>query len=167
MGKQFSRPLSHLLHPKSDQRPPKELVTLPPEVMDEILEYAPANRDGRQTLVACALVATWWTGPSQRRLFSSVEIGKRNYQRWMDGVALSGSKARLKYVRSLGYYPYSRYRMRDLAQHSGEYLSALRDLRGLTLFNVGVEHISEEHFCACFSAFRETLTHLSLDTFAT
>ena len=169
MDKYFSNPLFSLFHRKSDRWPSKgSVVALPPEIVDKILEHVPANRYGRQTLIACALVATWWTGPSQRRLFSSVEIGKDNRQRWMNGVVLSGSKARLlEYVRSFGYYPYFRQRMRDLAQYSGEYFPALCNLRSLALFNIRVERISEENFRTCFSAFRETLTHLSLDTFVT
>ena len=55
--------------------------------------------------------------------------------------------------------------MRDLARHSGDYLSALRNLQSLTLFNITVEHISEAQFRTCFSAFRETLTHLFLNSF--
>ena len=167
MGKCFNRPLFLLLHRKSDRRSPKEPVALPPEMLDKILEYVPTIGSGLQTLVACASVATWWTGPSQRRLFSSVEIGERNYQRWMDGVVLSRSKSHLlNYVRSLGYYPHDRYQMRCLAQDSGEYFPGLCNLRSLTLFNIGVEHIGEENFRTCFSAFRETLTSLTLDTFA-
>ena len=53
------------------------------------------------------------------------------------------------------------YRMQDLAQDSGEYFSVLRNLRSLTLVNVCVEHIGEDGFRACFSAFRDTLTYLS------
>ena len=81
---------------------PNSLATFPPEILDEILEKISANREGRSTLITCALIATRWTGPSQRRLFSSVEIYDRNYERWMNGVVLSRSKARLlKHVRSL------------------------------------------------------------------
>ena len=145
----------------------KPSVTLPPEILDKILEHIPTNREGRPTLIACTLVATWWTGPSQRRLFSSIEIGKVNFQRWMDGVVLSGSKTRLECVRSLychGYFGI-KHRMGDLPQDCGEYFSALRNLHRLTLLNTTAEHISEEGFHTCFSAFRETLTYLSLNTF--
>ena len=144
-------------------------MALPQEILDKILEHISVDRWGRQTLIACTLVATWWTGPSQRRLFSSVEIDERNYQRWMDGVVLSGSNLHLlAYIRSLEWRPEgTRYRMRDLEKYSGEYFSALRNIRNLTLYNVKVEHISEGGFHTCFSAFRETLTYLSFDTFAT
>ena len=57
--------------------------------------------------------------------------------------------------------------MRDLPRDSGEYLSALHNTRSLTLCDIKVEDIGEEGFRACFSAFRETLTHLSLDAFTT
>ena len=146
-------------------------MTLPPEVLDKILEHVPVT-EGRPTLIACSLVATWWTGPSQRRLFFSVSISGRNYQRWMNGVVLPESKSHLlEHVRSLwhcrGPDLKIAYRMRDLPHDSGEYFSALRNLRDLTLFNTRVERISEEGFRTCFSAFRETLTSLSLDTFPT
>ena len=123
-------------------------------------------------LVACALVATRWAGPSQRRLFSSVSVTSENHQRWMDGVVLSASKARLlRYVRS-----FLHYRTMDngalcpiqvLARDSGEYISALRNLRSLTLCSITIEFVGEEVLRTCFSAFRETLTELTLKTFST
>ena len=146
-------------------------MTLPPEILDKILGHIPTDDEGRPTLIACALVATWWTGPSQKRLFSSILIDEGNYQRWMNGVVLSRSKIRLLgHVRSLlhcrGDFG-AKYRMRDLPHDSGGYLSALRDINSLILLNIAVEHVSEEQFHICFSAFRETITHLSLSTFAT
>ena len=135
---------------------PEASVILPPEILDKILEYISANWEGRPTLVACALVATGWTGPSQRRLFSTVSIGEGSYQRWMNGVILSGSKTRfLRYVRSMVHS------LRDC----GEFFSALHNLRSLTLYNL--QRIRTEEIPACFSAFRETLTDLSLCDFTT
>ena len=147
-------------------------VALPPEILDEILDHIPTNRDGRQTLRACALVATWWTGPSQSRLFASVTIYESNYERWMKGVVLPGSKARLLgYVRSFHHYRGlsfgTQYRMQDPQQSSGEYFPALPNLSSLMFFNTKVEDIGEEGLHSLFSSFRETLTSLSLDTFAT
>ena len=82
------------------------------------------------------------------------------------------SEARpFEYVRSLwhdyGLDVTTKYRMRDLAQHSGRYLPALRNLRRLRFSNIVIEHINEESFRVCFSAFRETLTCLFLDIFTT
>jgi hypothetical protein len=57
--------------------------------------------------------------------------------------------------------------MRDLPRDSGEYLSGLHNIHSLTFFDIKVDHISEELFHTCFSAFRETLTYLSLEAFAT
>ena len=142
-------------------------TTLPPEIMDKILEHVFADGGGRQTLTACALVATWWTGPSQRCLFSSVSIHEWDYSRWMRSVVISGPKDHLLgYVRSLWHGrrpgPGIRYRMRDLAQDSWEYFSALRNLQNLTLFNIRIEHTNGAQFHTCFSAFRETLAYVSL-----
>ena len=140
--------------------------------MDEILGEIPTSISGRRTLMACALVATWWTGPSQKHLFSSVGIYDHNHERWTNGAVLSGSKARLlqcvrslQHSRSLGGG--TKYRMRALHQDSGGYLSALCNLRTLKLDNIRIEHTSEDIFGTCFSAFRETLTYLSLDDFTT
>ena len=121
--------------------------------------------------MACALVATWWAGPSQKRLFSSALVLDSNHQRWMNGVVLTGSNAHLLgYVRSLRYcrgvYAGVKYRMRNLQQDHGEYFSALCNLHSLTLFNIVIEPIVEEEFRTCFSAFRETLTCLTLQNFA-
>ena len=93
--------LSPLFHCKSVEQPPqgsnvlhrKPSVTLPPETLDKILERMSTYYEGLRTLITCALVATWWTGPSQRCLFSSVEIDNENYQRWTDGVIHSGPKS--------------------------------------------------------------------------
>lgn len=147
-------------------------MILPPEILDKILEYIPAIKLQQPTFLACALVATWWTEPSQRRLFSLAIVTESNHERWIKGVVLSRSKTRLLgYVRSLWYHRVQsfkdKYRMRDLAQDSAEYLSALCNLRSLTVQNTWVEHISEEGYRSCFSAFRGTLTYLSLDSSVT
>ena len=55
--------------------------------------------------------------------------------------------------------------MQDLIQDSGEYFLALCNLHSLTLCNIRFEHISEDQPHTRFSAFRETLTYLSLETF--
>ena len=165
-------------HRKSDERPskgsnplrPNPSVILPPEILDKVLENALVNRSDKRTLFTCALVATWWTGPSQRRLFSSVAISEDNYKRWMNGVVLSKSKVRLsEYVQSLVHHGFLRddYRTLGLPQDSGEYLSALRNLRSLTLTEIRVQYFSEEEFRTGFSAFRESLTYLFLDNFST
>ena len=151
---------------------PRSLAILPPEILDKILEQIPTDGPVRRVLTACALVATWWVGPSQRRLFSSVTIHRHNYQRWMDGIVFSGPKIHLlEHVRSLWHARSLdlklKHRMRDLPQDSGKYLSALPNLHSLTLYNTKVEHISEEGFRTCFSLFRGTLTQLSLADFAT
>ena len=143
-------------------------------MLDKILEYIPSpGSPGRRTLAACALVATWWVGPSQRRLFYSVALNEENYRRWMLGVIVPTPKLHLlKHTRSLwharaGLNPKFKHRMRHLPQDSGRYLSTLCNLQDLTMYNTKVERISEEGFRLCFSAFRETLTQFSLEHSAT
>ena len=146
------------------------LEPLAPEIMEKILEHIPLDTQGQPTLAACALVATWWTGPSQRRLFSSISIHRRNYKQWMDSIVRSGTKTHLKYVRSLEHSLTRRggivYPMRNLPKDSGEYLSAMHNIQSLKLVDIGIERISKE-FYICFSAFRQTLTNLSLHSFET
>ena len=144
----------------------------PPEILDGILEHIPTNKEGRSTLVACALVATWWTGPSQRRLFSSVPLNDGNHQRWMNGIVLPGSKTDLlRYIHSIlhSFFPLhgTWYPVRSLPKDSGQYLPALCNLRSLSLYNAYIEHLSEVEFRTCFSAFRETLTGLAIGFFST
>ena len=178
MGKSFSRQMFLYFHPESDGWSPQvsdlpdpkasKSVILPPEILDKVLEHIPTREFGLSTLIVCALVATWWVGPSQRRLFSSVRIHQGNRERWMNGVVLSGSMGHLlQYVRSLRHARGLGYRTRNLAQECGEYLSALHNLESLTLYGIGVEHISEDQFRICYSAFRETLTCLFLEIFIT
>jgi len=123
-------------------------------------------------LIACALVATWWTGPSQRRLFSSVSIDDKNYPRWMNDIVLSESKTHLlQYIRSLRHCCGStngyKYSLRTLSKGSGECFSAIHNVRSLELANIRIEHLSKEGLHGCFSAFRETLTSLTLRAFVT
>ena len=145
---------------------------LPPEILGKILGHIPTDSEGQLTLIACALVATWWTGPSQRRLFSSVSIHNGNYERWMNGVVSESKTHLLKYVHSLRHYHYiadiaSGYPMRSLPKDSGEYLSTLHNIRRLELAEIRIEDIGEAGFRTCFSAFCETLTDLTLQTFVT
>ena len=171
MGQYFSHPpLPPSQEP--DLLGPNAFMTLPPEIFNEILGYVQADWRGRRALIACALVASWWTGPSQRRLFSSVLINERNHKRWVDSVVHSRSKSRLlAYVLSLrhGRGPSwgVGYQMRDLPPDSGEYLSDMHNIHTLTLSRIKVEPVNEEGLHCCFSAFRRTLTYLSLDVFAT
>ena len=86
----------------------------------------------------------------------------------MNGVVRSGSKSRLlEYVRLLRHHCCTlgtgrRYPMRNLPKDSGEYLSNLHNIRSLGLADIRIEPICEEGLRTCFSAFRETLTDLTL-----
>lgn len=139
---------------------------LPPEILDNILKFIPADREDRPTLVACALVATWWTGPSQRRLFSLVSITDKNFWRWMNDIVHPQPKTHLlRYVRSLTCYfglEGIRCPMVLLLRDSGEHLSTLENL---SLHEVTV-YIEKKQLNSCFSGFRETLTSFSLRSVA-
>ena len=89
----------------------------------------------------------------------------------MNSVVLSGSKPHLlEHIRLLRHQRHNvetgaSYPMRNLPKDSGEYLSALHNIRSLELVNIRIEDIGEEGFRTCFSAFRETLTDLTLALF--
>jgi len=88
----------------------------------------------------------------------------------MNDVVLTGSKTHLLgYVRSLqhsrGPYSGAKQLMRNLPQDQVECFSALCNLHSLTLFDIIIERIGGEGFRTCFSAFRDTLTSLTLQTF--
>ena len=105
-------------------------------------------------------------GPSQRRLFSSASVHEKNYRRWMNGVALAGSKVHLLgFVRSLQHCLGMATRFNHGIQDHEEYFSALCNLHSLSLYGVGIEAIGKEGPHAYFSASRETLTYLSLGDF--
>ena len=142
-------------------------VILPPEMMDKILDNIPTGKEGRRTLITCALVATWWTGPSQRRLFSSVQVYMSNYNRFVNNVLADPKTHLLGFIRSLTYSHRRDYRVQDLEREHGESFSALCNLHSLTLHFIRLEHIGGGRFPTCFSTFRKTLTYLSLHAFTT
>ena len=87
----------------------------------------------------------------------------------MDSVALPNPQSHvLRYVRSfsLGSDGETEFSMENLAMNSGGYLAALHNLRSLTLIDISIVPIGEEAFHTCFSAFRESLTELSLEFFS-
>ena len=57
--------------------------------------------------------------------------------------------------------------MRNLREDSGEYLSALHNIHSLELVSIEIERVGRADFRTCFSAFRETLTDITLESFAT
>lgn len=86
----------------------------------------------------------------------------------MDGVVHPESKGHLlEYVRSLWYRSSLGNVVRDFPWSFRECFSTLPNLHNFELNGVRVERVREEEFRACFSAFRETLTHLSLVFFST
>ena len=84
----------------------------------------------------------------------------------MNGVVTPGSKTHLlDHVRSLEHFRVMGCPpIGDFAWDSEEYFSALRNLRSLTLSSIKVKYVSDDQFYAHFSAFRETLAHLSFSS---
>ena len=139
-------------------------MSLPLEVLDEILSYLPP--DDRQSFRNSSLVAKSWIVPSQRRIFETVHIRTTTFQSLRNSIPLS-KDGPLQHVRSLYYI------LDDRWMHSGPqpeyYVSVLRDhfpflhrLRHLFLSFVCLPSaISQELWM--FSTFQRTLSQLYLD----
>ena len=79
----------------------------------------------------------------------------------MDGVALSGSKPHLlEYIRSLQHYLIP-------GTETSYWMRNLHNIHSLKLGNATIVHISKEEFHTRYSAFRETLLNLNLQSFVT
>jgi len=90
----------------------------------------------------------------------------------MNSIVLSESKTHLlQYIRSLQYHcgwtDGHRNSLQGLSKDSGEWLPALHNIHSLGLANIRIDRLSEEELHGCFSAFRETLTDLTLGNFVT
>jgi len=66
----------------------------------------------------------------------------------------------------IGHYQDLSIKFRSLLQDHGKSLSALHNIRSLAFANTRIELIPQYEFRICVSAFRGTLTSLSLDIFA-
>lgn len=178
----MSRRLSHPFHHKSDKQSPQgsdpsdsnTFLTIPPEILDKILEYhgSPHKQRGA-TGPDCMRFGGYLVGRAQSKTplllnhnprAQPPALDEQCRPLWIQGAP---SQIRSFIVASRRLNTGSKYPMGDLARDSGEYLSALSNLHSLTFYNTRVEHIGEDQFHTCFSAFRETLTCLTLGAVAT
>jgi len=155
---------SHDPNPVDLHRPPRSM-SLPQELLDEIINYLPSDdRQDKWLLQNCSLVAKSWVNPSQRRLFKTVEVRERDLQWWLDNSP-PANEGLLQHVRSLSYVTDTRarrsifspgYRI-DVLQ---DYLPFFQQLQHLSLSSV---HLPSDvsHQVEIFSAFRHTLSRLS------
>lgn len=126
-------------------------MALPPEMVDEILDNL---QDEKRALCNCSLVAKSWTYPSQKRLFTSVDLTLEIYQTWRENV--SPTKAELlEHVRILSC---RRFYFLGPAL-CGDYFGSLRHLQRLVLYQTGN---IEPNITASFPVFQNTLSSLSL-----
>ena len=143
--------------------PSQSGMSLPQELIDEIVGYIPLC--DKRSLRNCSLVAKLWTNPSRRRLFQAVEIRDTTFQRWL-GTILPANTEFLRPVRSLSYIttaaPWSdrqaKYRV-DVLQ---DCLPSFRRLQHLSLSSMHIPSSDISQQIKIFSAFRHSLSHLSL-----
>ena len=142
-------------------------MCLPQELVDEILSYLSLDDErGERSLQNCSLVAKSWIGPSRRHLFETVAIQEPGLKSWLDSIP-PANDGLLRHVRSLSltlppgawpadFYPVHRI---DVFQ---DYFPSFHQLRHLSLSFVHLpSDISQQ--VGLFSAFRHTLSRLSLD----
>ncbi|KAF9647249.1 hypothetical protein BDM02DRAFT_2735437 [Thelephora ganbajun] len=148
-------------------RSPQLLMNLPQELLDEILSYLSSNdKQDQQSLRNHSLVAKSWVNPARRRLFRTVEIRERTLLLWLDTIPPT-NKELLQHIRSLSYVTNTTaeratWRPEYRTSVLRDYLPSLHQLRHLSLSSM---HISSDiaQQVDIFSAFRHTLSRLSLD----
>ena len=132
-------------------------MNLPLELVDEIIGHLP--QDDKQSLRKCSLVAKSWISSSQRRLFNTVEIDRRNLQSWLDNISPTNAVL-LGHVRQLWYNEYPKGEIEPAHRALRDYFSSFRQLSHLTLHSA---HISLRSLCIeLFSAFQHSLSTISL-----
>ena len=141
-------------------------MSLPQELIDEILDYLPLDDEqDQQSLRNCSLVAKSWTNPSRRRLFKIVEIGETNIQSWLDTIPPANNEL-LRHARSLYYITNAASWSDRQAKHRidvlRDYLPSFHHLQHLSLSSMHIpSDISQQ--IEIFSAFRHTLSRLGFN----
>ena len=140
-------------------------MSLPHELLDEIFSYLSLHdRQDRQSLRNCSLVAKSWTNPSRRRLFKTVNIRGTTLRPWLDTIPPANDEL-LQHVRS--FYvdcsvtwsnmnqPFHRI---DVLQ---DYLPSFHQLQHLSLSYMHIPSDISQRI-EIFSAFRHTLSSFSI-----
>ena len=125
-------------------------MILPPELVDEILAHL---QQDNQALQNCSLVAKSWTYPSQKLLYTRVNVTPSNYGTWQE-IASPTSANLLRHVHSLTCGQFQSFH--DIHE---DYLKSFHRLQRLSLHKSGN---IESNIVDLFSAFRSTLSSLSL-----
>ena len=138
-------------------------MSLPHELIDEILSYLPLNC--KQDQRNYSLVAKSWTNPSRRHLFRTVIIQATTLWSWLNTISPANDEL-LQHVRSL-YYVTDTTAWRNGGQPIHridvlqEYLPSFHQLQHLTLSSMHIQSDISQRI-EIFSAFRYTLSSLSL-----
>ncbi|KAF9647255.1 hypothetical protein BDM02DRAFT_3188164 [Thelephora ganbajun] len=142
-------------------------MSLPQELLDEILSHLPLDYgEDRRSLQSHSLVAKSWVNPSRRRLFRTVEIQETTLQSWFDTISPANEEL-LQHICSLSYIANatSQWAVQQPEYHVDvlwDYLPSLHQLRHLSLSSMHIpSDIAQQ--VEMFSAFRHTLSRLSLD----
>ena len=164
-------------------------VTLPPEILNSILEHAPTSGEGHKTLVACAFNGGYLVGRIQPKcnpdnhnyyLFSCnlIDYDNEPFRNTTNRRPFCCSSAlqcwrytppSTKAPPPFSVDPRGQLQKMDKRCCPKAHLECVRSLtyrHSLILFDIRAEDTGGG-FRACFSPFRESLTHLSLDSFTT
>ena len=142
-------------------------MSLPQELVDEILSYLSSDDEhGDWSLRNCSLVAKSWINPSRRYIFETVTIRERTFRSWLanipptnDGLLQHVCSLSLSFQSDNGFYIPPPVRRTDVLR---DYFPSFYQLRHLSLSFIHLpSSISQQ--VDTFSAFRHTLSRLSLD----
>ena len=125
-------------------------MTLPPELIDEILTYL---QDDKRTLRNCSLIAKSWEYPSRKLLFTNAHLTPETYRIWRENVSAAGAEL-LRYVRTLNCHNFH-----SIQPSHGDFFGPLHRLERLAFRDF--VHI-ESNITNLFSAFQTTLSSLFL-----
>ena len=143
----INRPPHHRPH---RHRRAEVRMTLPPELIDEILTDL---RDDKPTLRNCSLIAKSWVYPSQKLLYAHVHLTPETHRIWQENSSPTSAEL-LQHVRTLKCHNFH-----SLEPSHGDYFGSLHCLERLAFCELVPV---EPNITNLFSAFQTTLLSLSL-----
>ncbi|KAF9790872.1 hypothetical protein BJ322DRAFT_1017500 [Thelephora terrestris] len=132
-------------------------MKLPQDLLDEIFNLIYDEYDDNETLRACSLVEKSWVYPTQRLLFSCIDVDIGSYPPW-EGRTGPGKAEPFDHTHSLFYFR-SRHHGCDTLPRQ---LPPFRQLQTLTLSGPNFPKNFSQHL-EVFSAFQHTLSSLTSD----
>lgn len=150
------------LRPFQSVAPTKIFMSLPPELLDEILGYLPPDY---QSLRNCSLVAKSWSHPCRKRLFENVFIRYTNFQSWLGNISPTNIEL-LQHVRSLYFVGSFPWQLEPSSKHTSindlyAYFPSFCRLHAITLSHLPISSDIPQQIEA-FSPCQQALSSLTL-----